>query len=194
MEKIDLVAPVLPATGGIALDIGDNLHDYRAKTEKKGYTYFNLDLVGCPSVKADAHTLPVKDCSVQAVILRNVIEHLEFPEIAISEIHRVLQRDGILIMIAPFMHGVHGQIDYRRYTALGIRQLLKDFFVEYLDSPISFVTFFTAFPCALLWKMRLRKIAATLKYISRKIDMFINHFRSRPSRLAVSYRVIAKCR
>ena len=48
-----------------------------------------------------AEHLPFADASFGVVIIKHVVEHLRDPEIAISELGRILAPDGILILATP---------------------------------------------------------------------------------------------
>ena len=52
---------------------------------------------GVRCIQADAHLLPFLNDSFDGVLLNNVLEHLERPEDALSEIRRVLKKGGILV-------------------------------------------------------------------------------------------------
>ena len=45
---------------------------------------------------ADAHYLPFKNAIFDGVIIQAVLEHVVDPQLVVSEIHRVLKKDGIV--------------------------------------------------------------------------------------------------
>lgn len=90
----------------------------------------NLDYVPHRGVRivADAHNMPFKDNSVDAVISESVLEHVKYPEAMVKEMHRILKPGGLLYVTAPFVCGFHSSPDdYYRWTSSGLRELLKDF-------------------------------------------------------------------
>lgn len=90
----------------------------------------NVDSRPHPGVRviADVYKLPFEDNSVDAVIAESLLEHLKEPERAVKEILRVLKPGGILYIIVPFMLGFHSSPgDYYRWTAHGLRELLRGF-------------------------------------------------------------------
>ncbi len=56
---------------------------------------------GCDIEQGDVYDLPLSPESVNCVFFMEVIEHLEHPEIAIQEIHRVLTPGGRLVIVFP---------------------------------------------------------------------------------------------
>jgi SAM-dependent methyltransferase len=49
----------------------------------------------------DAHQLPFKDGSMDAVVIMNVLEHVLNPDQCVAEIHRVLRPDGVVYAQTP---------------------------------------------------------------------------------------------
>ena len=56
---------------------------------------------GCIVKQGDVYDLPYPAKSVDCVLFLEVIEHLEYPEIAIQEIHRILAPGGRLVIVFP---------------------------------------------------------------------------------------------
>jgi len=80
----------------------------------------NLDVCG------DAHNLPFKNNSFDCTVMLQVLEHLNEPQTAIKEAHRVLKHNGIFAITVPFMVKEHSiPHDYYRYTQYGLRYLLE---------------------------------------------------------------------
>ena len=96
----------------------------------KGLEYIGCDIrkgLGVDRIE-DAQALRFSDCSVGTLILLEILEHLPDPHKAISEAHRVLRDDGMLVISVPFNLRLHGfPSDYWRFTASGIQMLLSDF-------------------------------------------------------------------
>lgn len=84
----------------------------------------------------DAHDLPFRSETIDAVIVQAVLEHVVDPQRCVAEIHRVLKPDGLVYADTPFMQQVHGrQFDFTRFTRLGHRRLFRHF--EEVSSGIS---------------------------------------------------------
>lgn len=82
--------------------------------------FANVDVV------ADAYALPYSDGSVDAVHCEAVLEHLEFPDAAVLEMHRVLRPGGKAFAATPFLQSFHGYPDhYQNFTPTGHRRLFE---------------------------------------------------------------------
>lgn len=80
----------------------------------------NVDIVG------DAHKLPLAPSSIDAVHCEAVFEHLEDPERAASELHRVMKSGSIGYICTPFLQPFHGYPShYQNFTHLGQRKLFE---------------------------------------------------------------------
>lgn len=58
-------------------------------------------------IVSDITAIPVEAASFDAVLCTEVLEHIPNPELAICEFARVLSKDGILILTAPFCSLTH---------------------------------------------------------------------------------------
>jgi len=68
------------------------------------------------------------DNKYDIVVLDQILEHVEEPFQAMSEIHRILKPGGTLIAAVPFLVYVHPTPDdFWRFTESGIRKLCKNF-------------------------------------------------------------------
>jgi len=82
---------------------------------------------------ADAHSIPMKNESVDGVLIQAVLEHVLEPAKVVSEIYRVLKPNGIVYAETPFMQQVHEKAyDFTRFSESGHRWLFKKF--ELIDS------------------------------------------------------------
>jgi SAM-dependent methyltransferase len=80
---------------------------------------------------ADAHQVPLKNGSVDGVLIQAVLEHVLDPQIVVAEIHRVLRLGGLVFAGTPFMQQVHeGPYDFTRFTESGHRYLFRHFAVR----------------------------------------------------------------
>jgi len=87
-------------------------------------------------VICDAHDLPFAAGSFHGVIVQAVLEHVLDPWRVVTELHRVLCPDGVVLADTPFIAQVHcRQYDFHRFTRLGHRRLFRYF--QELDSGLS---------------------------------------------------------
>jgi len=92
-----------------------------------------FDLYASENVQflADAHQVPLKDGSVDGVLIQAVLEHVLDPQTVVAEIHRVLRLGGLVFAGTPFMQHVHeGPYDFTRFTESGHRYLFRHFTVR----------------------------------------------------------------
>jgi SAM-dependent methyltransferase len=82
----------------------------------------------CAQIVCDGHALPVKDDAFAAVVCQAVLEHVADPNRAAQELHRVLDRAGLVYSELPFAQQVHERAyDFTRWTMIGHRRLLRCF-------------------------------------------------------------------
>ncbi len=73
-----------------------------------------------------AYALPFASCSVDAIYCEAVLEHLEHPELAVAEMHRVLRHGGQLFAATPFLQPYHGYPDhFQNFTLSGHVRLFE---------------------------------------------------------------------
>jgi SAM-dependent methyltransferase len=88
----------------------------------------NLNIEPLPSVDvvADAHCLPYADDCVDAIFCEAVLEHLYDPQLAVTEMKRVLRPGGKVMAITPFLQPYHGYPHhYQNFTLRGHARLFE---------------------------------------------------------------------
>ncbi len=76
-------------------------------------------------VAATAYAIPVEGASFDTALLTAVLEHLEEPQNALTEISRILKPGGTLILSVPLFWHLHEEPrDFYRYTQHGLSYLL----------------------------------------------------------------------
>lgn len=77
-------------------------------------------------VRLSATALPFPDASFDVVLFSEVLEHVDEPARAVSEIARVLKPGGRLLLTVPFNFMQHEiPYDHTRYTQFGLSALLR---------------------------------------------------------------------
>jgi SAM-dependent methyltransferase len=118
-------SPVILIIGGATL--GSGMSNFM-KSNKA--TIIESDVAFGPNTNFifDAHDIPFKNKTFDAVIIQAVLEHVLDPVRCVSEIYRVLKDEGLVYSDTPFMQQVHmGKYDFTRFTYLGHIYLFKDF-------------------------------------------------------------------
>lgn len=129
IDKLDWRQPVYEFG---ALQVHD---DDQTKYVKDMFPPEDLQYVGCdmrPGQGVDSvqnlHKLDIPDNSVGTIICLDTLEHVEFPRKAVSEMHRVLKPNGIMVISSVFEFPIHGYPDdYWRFTPSAFKSLMKKF-------------------------------------------------------------------
>lgn len=110
------------------LEIGAGKNSYKHYFPNS--KWISTDLVKYAKIDevADVTSLHYSDKSFDAVICISVLEHVFEIEKAVSEIRRVLKKNGTFVMSTPFIFPIHDNPqDYWRLTDNGIKNLLEKF-------------------------------------------------------------------
>lgn len=117
---------------GYLLDIAPQDHEGATPFFKKAIIHtLDINPLANATYTADicnSNTGLIKDMFYDFVICTEVLEHTLNPFMAISEIYRILKKDGYLFLSVPFNFRIHGPLpDCWRFTEHGLKQLLKQF-------------------------------------------------------------------
>lgn len=112
----------------------------------------NVDLFGT------AYEVPAEAASFDSALCSAVLEHLEEPEQAVRECHRVLKPGGVAVYSMPFIWHLHEEPrDFYRYTKYGLLHLFEKCGFEVLEVK-ALSGFFTTFGTLLAYYvMRLNR-------------------------------------
>lgn len=101
----------------IGIDHPQTLHDRRS-----------IDVFGT------SYAIPARDASFDSAVSTAVLEHLEEPEQALQECHRVLKPGGTAIYTVPFIWHLHEEPrDFYRFTNHALRYLFEKVGFEVLE-------------------------------------------------------------
>lgn len=80
----------------------------------------NIDLVGT------AYDIPVRSSTFDSALCTSVLEHLEEPELALRECHRILKTGACAVYSVPFIWHLHEEPrDFFRYSKYGLNYLFE---------------------------------------------------------------------
>ena len=76
----------------------------------------------------------IEDDTYDSIVCFEVLEHVQNPFKAVSEVKRVIKKDGIFILSVPHLSRLHAMPhDYFRYTEYGLKTLLDQSGFEVLE-------------------------------------------------------------
>ena len=121
---------------GTLLDIGCGRMPYKKRLLPKIKRYIGLDSPvtakmyhgeNKPDIFADANKIPLVNKSIDTILSLQVLEHLSEPQKSLSEIKRLLKKNGMLILSTVQYYPLHDEpYDFYRYTKYGLINLLKE--------------------------------------------------------------------
>lgn len=83
----------------------------------------------------DGGKFPFEDKEFDSIVTNQVLEHVFSPNEFLSEINRVVKKDGKLLLTVPFVWDEHEQpYDYARYSSFGVAHLLNQHGFEIIES------------------------------------------------------------
>ena len=133
-KEIELHPGIL---SGRMLDIGGGTVRGRLKKLKYVSNHIILDKVKSTrtTVIGNAEHLPFKEGVFNSIKCTEVLEYLNFPEQAVSEMHRVLKVFGGAMVSTPFNIGIHYDHDLVRFTKHKLERMFNDngFRIVYLS-------------------------------------------------------------
>lgn len=136
---------------GRIVDIGCGTKPYAAALSPYVKLHVGVDHTGSPHDRSKvdlfgtAYDIPSEPAAFDGALCTAVLEHLEEPEKAIRECHRVLKPGGIAIYSVPFIWHLHEEPrDFFRFSKYGLRYLFEKAGFELVEMrPLS--GFFTTF-------------------------------------------------
>ena len=159
-----------------------------------------VDVVG------SVYDLPFSDNTFDMVLCMVVLEHLEDPPKAISEIKRVLKPNGRILASVPFMFPMHATPDdFWRFTKYGLKILFKDWDIEKIEAETNFnetfavllqrVGYQTKFRANKLMKVMLFSLAWFVEHMPRLVKTVyggIDKKTEEPEAFASSFFLVAR--
>lgn len=164
---------------GAIFDCGCGDKPYKSLFKDKCSKYIGMDFPGSSNKRVldfygSGLYCPIKNDSFDTVLLIQVLEHTPDPERLLSELHRVLKDDGIIIATIPFIYSLHCEPhDYFRFTKYGIRTLFeKKFEILSLTNKTYFFATWAQMLILHLW-IPIKNIKNKLLYISAGLPVLV---------------------
>lgn len=115
---------------GIVLDIGgrDRGRFKKPKSEVKKWIFADIEEKHNPDVVLDVANMDkIKNESIDVINAIELFEHVEKVEQGLKECYRVLKKDGVMILSAPFLYPIHSDpCDFQRWTEGKWKKVLKE--------------------------------------------------------------------
>ncbi|HLV85635.1 MAG TPA: class I SAM-dependent methyltransferase [Candidatus Sulfotelmatobacter sp.] len=135
----------LPGGDFTVLDIGGRYQPYRPLLGNRVGSYVALDVLRTPfvTVIGSGQELPFRSETFDLVIATGVFEYFPEPKLAAAEVHRVLKRNGYLMMSVASVYPRVVEEEHWRYMPAGLRYVLSQFSsVDIVPEVASFGGFF----------------------------------------------------
>ena len=97
-----------------------------------GRKYIGVDVEAGPGVDVLYDTVTKRQREAGAILCLEVLEHAFNPQELATTMGCLLKQDGWTLVTTPFNLAIHSPPDYRRYTPLGLEQLLKGVAFEHV--------------------------------------------------------------
>jgi ubiquinone/menaquinone biosynthesis C-methylase UbiE len=131
--------PIIKYLNKRVLNAGCGERDLSSFLLNNGATYVeNCDISSSipNAVICDLTKIPRESNTYDSILCNAVLEHVQFPDLVIKELHRVLKPSGFLVLGVPFLQPYHPcPTDFQRFTKDGLLEIarLHDFeVVEFL--------------------------------------------------------------
>ncbi|MDD3465758.1 MAG: class I SAM-dependent methyltransferase [Campylobacterales bacterium] len=137
----EAITPLLVRFAGRVLDVGCGSKPYKKYcVNSSEYVGLEIDTPENRRRKKadffyDGSRFPFENNSFDCVLSNEVFEHVFNPVEFLSEINRVLKKEGLLLISVPFVWDEHEQPhDYARYSSFGLKYNLEKAGFEILEA------------------------------------------------------------
>lgn len=99
-------------------------------SDAKPFDVLSIDIDDArnPDVVGDISSYSFGDEKFDFIIISEVLEHVKEPQLAVDNLHKHLEPNGVLVLSTPFIMPLHDRpYDFYRYTKYGLGYLLRGF-------------------------------------------------------------------
>jgi len=121
-----------PKLKGKLLDVGCGRKPYQNLFKVDSYIGMDIELSGHSHEQEDVDVFydgtifPFENETFDSILCNQVLEHVFNPDEFLSEIQRVLKKDGQFLLTVPFCWDEHEQpYDFARYSSFGLKHLFE---------------------------------------------------------------------
>lgn len=131
MHRLASCKVILDVGGGTRFMKG--MKTYEPLFQDCEYKTLDVSADYTPDIVGDIHAMPIADASIDGIVCRSVLEHVERPHVAVKEMYRILKPGGLLFIQVPSTypyharHGFGAYPDYWRYFEDSLRLVCADF-------------------------------------------------------------------
>jgi SAM-dependent methyltransferase len=144
----NLIGNALKDKNSKILDLGCGECPYYHKKVSGKIVCADLILTKTAHIVSDADKLPFKPNSFDTVLSVNSFYYFKNPFNVVKQLHKLLKRDGKLILMLPFFYPIHDvPVDKYRFTEYGLKTVLND---EFKIEKISTIGGFFNLPAVIL--------------------------------------------
>lgn len=113
MQDIAKRERVLDVGGGSRFQKG--MKQYESLFAHTRYETMDVSTDYSPDIVGDIHAIPLEEASIDAIICRSVLEHVQDPGLAMKEMHRILKPGGVLFLQVPSTYPYHARKGFGAY-------------------------------------------------------------------------------
>ena len=113
MQEIAKRDHVLDVGGGSRFQKG--MKKYETLFANTRYETMDVSADYSPDIVGDIHAIPLEEASVDGIICRSVLEHVQDPAKAMNELYRILKPGGILFLQVPSTYPYHARKGFGAY-------------------------------------------------------------------------------
>ncbi|MFO0765105.1 MAG: methyltransferase domain-containing protein [Patescibacteria group bacterium] len=113
MQEIAKRGRVLDVGGGSRFQKG--MKQYETLFANTRYETMDVSADYSPDIVGDIHAIPLEEASVDAIICRSVLEHVQDPGLAMKEMYRILKPGGVLFLQVPSTYPYHARKGFGAY-------------------------------------------------------------------------------